>query len=488
MESQERRSENKNKKTGDRRSPSSKKTLPLLVIVLVSSVLRLGKEEGTEASALDGFSKALLDKLYEGSKGRSRDFVRLSDNVVGSASITTVDALMRNLSIRVRLRDGEGSSVGVSKRQAHQEVVLLASDELLTLLLRDVSVEPRLVTDHLNLINNRISRAFLEERTEPVAEVAQTLHRNHLNLIVRQALSQQSMHTLVSSSLRISRRELQLLPQMNSEGGERKTMEIVLLLTNTEATPELTSGSIGEGDLQSDFLKSLQNGLEQGTLLRVLVPAFLKKLRQSRMSSIRDRRALLILADGILELFPRSVVIEGILTSQDLPANESESINISLLVERLTLKNLRRHEDGLYIEKGSNELVARERRLQKMQVTYGSSRVTLILNIVSTIEDGRKTEIAELHVPMLVDEDVGRLQIAMENRRLRAVEPVHTESEILHHLQFLQQRDMNLGVMEQVVQRASREELSDDGKVTRLGTGTHEENDVGVAQMTNKEC
>ena len=123
-----------------------------------------------------------------------------------------------------------------------------------------------------------------------------------------------------------------------------------------------------------------------------------------------------------------------------------------------------------------------------MQVTYGSSRVTLILNIVSTIEDGRKTEIAELHVPMLVDEDVGRLQIAMENRRLRAVEPVHTESEILHHLQFLQQRDMNLGVMEQVVQRASREELSDDGKVTRLGTGTHEENDVGVAQMTNKEC
>lgn len=64
------------------------------------------------------------------------------------------------------------------------------------------------------------------------------------------------------------------------------------------------------------------------------------------------------------------------------------------------------------------------------------------------------------------------------------MEPVHTQRQILHHLELLQQGDVNFGVVEQVVKRSSREELSDNGKVARLGTRSHEEDNVGVAQVT----
>lgn len=64
------------------------------------------------------------------------------------------------------------------------------------------------------------------------------------------------------------------------------------------------------------------------------------------------------------------------------------------------------------------------------------------------------------------------------------MEPVHTEGQVLHHLELLQQGDVNLGVVKQVVEGSSREELRNDGEVARLGTRSHEEDNVGVAQVT----
>lgn len=114
---------------------------------------------------------------------------------------------------------------------------------------------------------------------------------------------------------------------------------------------------------------------------------------------------------------------------------------------------------------------------------YRSGGVALV-PVLSAIENGRQSEIADLHIPVLVDEYVGGLQVAMQNRRLRAVQPVHTKRQILHHLELLQQRDVNLGVVQQFVQGAGREKLSNDGEMSGLSAGTHEEDDVGMAQVT----
>jgi hypothetical protein len=51
---------------------------------------------------------------------------------------------------------------------------------------------------------------------------------------------------------------------------------------------------------------------------------------------------------------------------------------------------------------------------------------------------------------------------------VRAVEPVHRESNITGKLELLEKRQLNLGVMENIVKRTTGHQLGNDGKLTRL--------------------
>ena len=87
---------------------------------------------------------------------------------------------------------------------------------------------------------------------------------------------------------------------------------------------------------------------------------------------------------------------------------------------------------------------------------------------------------------MLVNKHVGGLEIAMDNGRLGTVQPVHAEGDVLEHAHFLQQGDGYFGIVEQIVEGTARQELSDDGKVTRFCAGSHEQHNIGMAQMADQ--
>lgn len=116
-------------------------------------------------------------------------------------------------------------------------------------------------------------------------------------------------------------------------------------------------------------------------------------------------------------------------------------------------------------------------------VTYRSRGYTLILDAFGTV-DGRQAKIANFHVPVFINQYVGRLQIAVDNRWLGAVQPVHTQCDILQHFHLLQERYGNLRVVQQIMQRSTTEQFSHDGKISRLSTGSHEQHNVWMAQMT----
>lgn len=66
-------------------------------------------------------------------------------------------------------------------------------------------------------------------------------------------------------------------------------------------------------------------------------------------------------------------------------------------------------------------------------LTYRSFSAITVLKVLSRCLQLREAKVADLHAAVLVDEQVGRLQIAMDHVRVAAVKPVHTESSVLSH-------------------------------------------------------
>jgi hypothetical protein len=82
--------------------------------------------------------------------------------------------------------------------------------------------------------------------------------------------------------------------------------------------------------------------------------------------------------------------------------------------------------------------------------------------------------------PVLIDEQIGALEIPVDEGRVVAVQPVHAKRRVLRHQHAATKRELDVVVVEQLLDVAARHVLLDDEEVARHGAGAHEQADVGV--------
>lgn len=120
----------------------------------------------------------------------------------------------------------------------------------------------------------------------------------------------------------------------------------------------------------------------------------------------------------------RRPTVIGDLLGERFPEHDSKRVNVRLLCVALTTKDLggRVLEGVRGMERGRR---GRE-YLNGAETRHGFARL-----------DATQAEVAELAAPILIDEEVLRLEVAVNDRRLEGVQVDHAPRRIEHELELL---------------------------------------------------
>lgn len=113
------------------------------------------------------------------------------------------------------------------------------------------------------------------------------------------------------------------------------------------SNPELASPRDLDSNMNENLVQLLGDGIERRTLSRNGHPATANQIGQCRFKISRDGRTLMIFADSSTELFELLMVSEGLLTSSNLPKNDTKTVNVTLFVELLELHDFGGHPKRL---------------------------------------------------------------------------------------------------------------------------------------------
>mmetsp|Transcript_46259 Transcript_46259/g.116493 ORF Transcript_46259/g.116493 Transcript_46259/m.116493 type:complete len:219 (+) Transcript_46259:656-1312(+) len=156
--------------------------------------------------------------------------------------------------------------------------------------------------------------------------------------------------------------------------------------------------------LVDDRCQLVGNILHGGTIIRQRSPHLVEKIAQGRLPLGTERRTLSALNHIRVELHKVRVLQENKFLLNHLPENIGKTVHVGLVIHSLALNHLGCHIQG------------------------GTTRFFLTNVIHSGFETVGKTEITNLYTHILVHQNVGQLDIAMQNRWLHTMQPGQSTS------------------------------------------------------------
>mmetsp|Transcript_25462 Transcript_25462/g.42668 ORF Transcript_25462/g.42668 Transcript_25462/m.42668 type:complete len:415 (+) Transcript_25462:550-1794(+) len=322
-------------------------------------------------------------------------------------------------------------------------------------------MEPRLLASPHHPGEDVLFTRRGDGRTEPVEHSSKLLDRHNIRRVderlVRTRFSKKGLDAHV----------FEAVGGDHGQGGVEHVVEgldelvpLDALLAEKVVAPEILAVGISDGTLDQNGVDHRDDLSKARAALGALVPAELDQVLQRRQRHIRQRRTHVLDAHGPLEDGEAVHLREGDLLCRDFPEDDTERVDVRLFVEGLAEHDFGCHPEG------------------------SAGNVVLVLELLVVRLDSSKTEIADADVAVVVNEQVAGLEVAVDDLGDGAVEPVHALGDLLGHRHALEERETDLGVVEEGLEVALGHELHHNGHVAGLCAGSHEEQHVGVQQTT----